>query len=604
MNKADFDRISGSVPRTPGIYMFLNQAGTPIYIGKAKNIKNRLASYFTTDHQRQFRTRMMVRNAREITWTVVESEADAFLLENTLIKKHLPRYNVMLKDGKSYSYICIKKERFPRVFFTRNIIHDGSDYFGPYTSKWRARILLDLIKDLFPLRNCNLNLSAKNIAAGKYKTCLEYQIGNCEGPCEGLESEEHYNQKIKQIKNILRGNFKPVKDHLMEQIHFFADRLNFEKAQELKEKMVAFEDYQAKSTVVNPRLKNLDVFSVEIDDEYAFLNYIRVVRGAIINSHTEEIKLKLDLTEADILETFIPSLRERFNSNAPEILVSHTPGWVSEGVKITRPQRGDKKKLIDLSIKNIKFSKLHLYEQRSKYLKKPRHEERILQTMQKDLNMERLPMHIECFDNSTTQGANTVASCVVFKNTKPAKSEYRHYNIRSIEGQDDFASMKEVVRRRYTRILEENQPLPDLIIIDGGKGQLNAAVESLRELSVLEDVTIIGIAERLEEIYFPGDSIPLYINKKSESLRIIQQARNEAHRFAVNFHRKKRSQRIHRTELTDIPGVGPVTSRKLLKSFKSVKNIRQAEKDELATIIGPALAVRVYKYFQKEEEEE
>lgn len=604
MNKADFDRISGSIPRTPGIYMFLNQAGIPIYIGKAKNIKNRLASYFTTDHQRQFRTQMMVRNAREITWTVVESEADAFLLENTLIKKHLPRYNVMLRDGKSYSYICIKKERFPRVFFTRNIIHDGSDYFGPYTSKWRARILLDLIKELFPLRNCNLNLSANNIAAGKYKTCLEYQIGNCEGPCEGLESEEHYNQKIKQIKNILRGNFKPVKDHLMEQIHFFADRLNFEKAQELKEKMVAFEDYQAKSTVVNPRLKNLDVFSVEIDDEYAFLNYIRVVRGAIINSHTEEIKLKLDLNEADILETFIPSLRERFNSNAPEILVSHTPGWVSEGVKVTRPQRGDKKKLIDLSIKNIKFSKLHLYEQRSKYLKKPRHEERILQTMQKDLNMDRPPIHIECFDNSTTQGANTVAACVVFKNTKPAKSEYRHYNIRSIQGQDDYASMKEVVRRRYSRILEENQSLPDLIIIDGGKGQLNAAVESLRELSILEDVTIIGIAERLEEIYFPGDSIPLYINKKSESLRIIQQARNEAHRFAVNFHRKKRSQRIHRTELTDIPGVGPVSSRKLLKSFKSVKNIRQAEKDELATIIGPALAVRVYNYFQKEEEEE
>lgn len=600
MTKSDFEKISGSIPRTPGVYMFLNQAGTPIYIGKAKNIKNRLSSYFTTDQHRQFRTRMMVKNAQDITWTVVESEADAFLLENTLIKKHLPRYNVMLKDGKSYSYICIKKERFPRVFFTRNIVRDGSDYFGPYTSKWRARILLDLIEDLFPLRNCNLNLSQKNIEAGKYKTCLEFQIGNCEGPCEGLESEEHYNKKIKQIKNILRGNFKPVKDHLMEQIHYFADQLNFEKAQELKEKMVAFDDYQSKSTVVNPRLKNLDVFSVEIDEEFAFINYIRVVRGAIINSHTEDIKLKLDLTEADILETFIPSLRERFNSNAPEILVSHTPGWVSEGVKITKPQRGDKKKLIDLSIKNIKFTKLHLYEQRSKYRKKPRHEDRILKTMQQDLNMDRLPQHIECFDNSTTQGANTVASCIVFKKLRPAKSLYRHYNIKTVNGQDDYASMREVVYRRYKRLLDEDQPLPDLIIIDGGKGQLGAAVESLKKLSILDQTTIIGIAEKLEEIYFPGDSVPLYINKKSESLKVIQQARNEAHRFALNFHRKKRSKRIHRTELTDIPGVGPKTSEKLLKSFKSVKNIRNAEKDELATIIGPALAKRVYQHFQKQ----
>ena len=599
MKREDFEKISGSIPRTPGIYLFLNKSGTPIYIGKAKNLKNRLSSYFTTDEHRQFRTRMMINNAAEIKWTVVESESDAFLLENTLIKRHLPRYNVMLKDGKSYSYICIKNERFPRVFFTRQIERDGSEYFGPYTSKWRANILLDLIRELFPLRTCHLNLSQENIEAGKYKVCLEYHIGNCEGPCEGLESEEHYNDKIRQIKNILRGNFKPVKDHLMGQIQYFADQLNFEKAQELKEKMIAFEDYQAKSTVVNPRIENIDVFAVEIDGDYAFVNYIRVVRGAIINSHTEEIKLKVDLTEADILETTIPQFRDRFNSNAPEVVVSHNPGWITENVKVTRPQRGDKKSLIDLSIKNIKFFKLHFYEQQAKYRKKPGHSERILETLKSDLNMKKVPYHIECFDNSTIQGSNTVASCVVFRNGKPAKSDYRHFIIKSIEGQDDFGSMREVIFRRYSRVLEEGQDLPDLIIIDGGKGQLGAAMESLRKLDIDHEVTVIGIAKRLEEIYFPGDPIPLYINKKSESLKLIQQARNEAHRFAINFHRKKRSERVHQTELTQIPGVGEKTSQKLLQAFKSVKNIRNAGRDELATIVGPALATKVEKHFRK-----
>lgn len=599
MKREDFEKISGSIPRTPGIYLFLNKSGTPIYIGKAKNLKNRLSSYFTTDEHRQFRTRMMINNAAEIKWTVVESESDAFLLENTLIKRHLPRYNVMLKDGKSYSYICIKNERFPRVFFTRQIERDGSEYFGPYTSKWRANILLDLIRELFPLRTCHLNLSQENIEAGKYKVCLEYHIGNCEGPCEGLESEEHYNDKIRQIKNILRGNFKPVKDHLMGQIQYFADQLNFEKAQELKEKMIAFEDYQAKSTVVNPRIENIDVFAVEIDGDYAFVNYIRVVRGAIINSHTEEIKLKVDLTEADILETTIPQFRDRFNSNAPEVVVSHNPGWITENVKVTRPQRGDKKSLIDLSIKNIKFFKLHFYEQQARYRKKPTHSDRILETLKSDLNMKKVPYHIECFDNSTIQGSNTVASCVVFRNGKPAKSDYRHFIIKSIEGQDDFGSMREVIFRRYSRVLEEGQDLPDLIIIDGGKGQLGAAMESLRKLDIDHEVTVIGIAKRLEEIYFPGDPIPLYINKKSESLKLIQQARNEAHRFAINFHRKKRSERVHQTELTQIPGVGEKTSQKLLQAFKSVKNIRNAGRDELATIVGPALATKVEKHFRK-----
>lgn len=599
MKRKDFDTISGSIPRTPGIYQFLNKSGTPIYIGKAKDLKSRISSYFTTDQHRQFRTRMMVSHATEIKWTVVESETDAFLLENTLIKRHLPRYNVMLKDGKSYSYICIKNERFPRVHFTRNIVRDGSDYFGPYTSKWRANILLELIRDLFPLRTCHLNLSEENIEDNKYKICLEYHIGNCEGPCEGRETENHYNDKIAQIKNILKGNFKPVKKHLMAQIEHYAGQLKFEKAQELKEKMIAFEDYQAKSTVVNPRIKNIDVFAVEIDEEYAFVNYIRVVRGAIINSHTEEVKLKVDLTEADILETFIPKLRDRFNSNAPEVVVSHKPGWVSEEVKFTIPQRGDKKKLIELSIKNIKFFRLHFYEQRAKFRKKPSHQDRILETLKADLNMDDVPRHIECFDNSTMQGSNTVASCVVFRDGKPFKSDYRHFNIKTIAGQDDFGSMKEVVYRRYKRMLDEEQSLPNLIIIDGGKGQLSAAVESLRDLEIENELTIIGIAKRLEEIYFPGDSVPLYINKKSESLKLIQQARNEAHRFAITFHRKKRSKRVHQTELTTIPGIGEKTSQKLLRAFKSVKNIRHAEKDELATIVGPVLAGKIKKHFRR-----
>lgn len=598
MTRSDFNEFSSIIPRTPGVYTFMDKSGKPIYIGKAKNLKNRLSSYFIPTRNLMNKTRVMIKNARDLQWTVVESEADAFLLENTLIKKHMPRYNVTLKDDKSYSYICIKDERFPRVFFTRNIIRDGSVYFGPYTSKWRAKILLDLIREVFPLRTCHLNLSKENIESGKHKICLEYHIDNCEGPCEGLESEEHYNQKIAQIKNILKGQFKPVKDHLMQEINFYARRLEFEKAQQLKEKLVAFDDYQAKSTVVNPAIKNLDVFTVEIDEDFAFVNYIRVVNGAIINSHTEEISLKLDHTEEQVLENVIPSLREKFNSNAGEIVVSHLPDWVEEGVKISIPQRGDKKKLLDLSIKNIKFGKIQFFERRNKLKSKKNHEQRILETMRKDLKMDRLPRHLECFDNSNFQGSNSVASCVVFKNAKPAKSDYRHFNIKTVEGQNDFAFMEEIILRRYSRLLKEGQSLPDLIIIDGGKGQLNAAMKSLRELKIENEITVIGIAKRLEEIFFPGDPIPIYIDKKSESLKVIQKARNEAHRFAITFHRSQRSKRVHKTELTEITGVGEKTSKKLLQSFKSVKNIKNATLEEIATVVGPALAKKIHKHFK------
>ncbi|WP_236975259.1 excinuclease ABC subunit UvrC [Membranihabitans maritimus] len=598
MTRSDFDEISNIIPRTPGVYTFSDKSGTPIYIGKAKNLKNRLSSYFIPKYNLHNKTRVMIKNARDIQWTVVESEADAFLLESTLIKKHMPRYNVTLKDGKSYSYICIKNERFPRVFFTRNIIKDGSVYFGPYTSKWRAKILLDLIKEVFPLRTCNLNLSRENIEKGKHKICLEYHIDNCEGPCEGLETEEHYNKKISQIKNILKGQFKPVKDHLMQEIGYYAEKLEFEKAQTLKEKLVAFDDYQSKSTVVNPNIKNLDVFAVEVDEDFAFVNYIRVVNGAIINSHTEEITLKLNHSEPEILEKVIPTLREKFNSNASEIIVSHLPDWVENGVKISIPQRGDKKKLIDLSIKNIKFGKIQFFEKRNKIHQKKNHEQRILETMKNDLKMDKLPRHLECFDNSNFQGSNSVASCVVFKNAKPAKSEYRHYHIKTVEGQNDFAFMEEIIYRRYNRLLKEKEALPDLIIIDGGKGQLNAAMKSLKKLNIEHMITVIGIAKRLEEIFFPQDPIPIYIDKKSESLKVIQKARNEAHRFAITFHRSQRSKRVHKTELTEITGVGDKTSKKLLQSFKSVKNIKNATLDEIATVVGPALAQKIHKHFK------
>ncbi|GAA5221011.1 excinuclease ABC subunit UvrC [Membranihabitans marinus] len=580
--------------------MFVDKAGTPIYIGKAKNLKNRLSSYFIPEYNLRNKTRVMIKNAVKINWTVVQSEADALILESTWIKQHMPRYNVMLKDGKSYGYICIKNERFPRVYFTREIINDGSTYFGPYTSKWRAKILLKLIKDLFPLRTCNLNLSEENVDAKKYKVCLEYHIENCLGPCVGKESEKDYNEKINQIKHILKGQFKPVKDHLMAEIHELAAKMKFEKAQELKEKLIAFDDYQAKSTVVNPSIKNCDVFAVELDEDYAFVNFIKIINGAIINTHTEEVNLKIDMTESDILDLVIPALRERFNSNAPEILVNYLPEWVSEGITVTVPKIGDKKKLIDLSVKNIKFNKLQFFESRNKIAQAKNHSHRILNTMKNDLKMDVLPKHIECFDNSNFQGSNSVASCVVFRNAKPAKSEYRHFHIKTVEGQNDFAFMEEIVYRRYKRLLEENQSLPDLIITDGGKGQLSSAMKSLNKLGIADKITVIGIAKRLEEIFFPGDSIPIYIDKKSESLKVIQKARNEAHRFAITFHRDQRSKRVHKTELTEIKGVGDKTAQKLLTSFKSVKNIENASQDELSTIVGPALGKNIFKHFKRQ----
>lgn len=598
MTTTDFKAISDTIPRQPGVYRFIDEEDTILYVGKAKNLRNRVSSYFGQRKDRAHRTRVMVKNARRIEFTVVETEADALLLENTLIKKHQPRYNVMLRDDKSYSYICIKKERFPRVFITRRVVRDGSTYFGPYTSKGRLKIILELIKRLFPLRTCSYNLSAENIEAGKFKVCLEYHIKNCMGPCEALESEEAYNEKIDQVRNILKGNFGAVKQHFKGVMEQHAENLEFEKAQRIKEKLTAFEDYQAKSTVVSTTIRDVDVFSVASEEKEAFVNYIKVVNGAIIHTHTQELVTNLDDDdEAGLLQYAIPVIRERFNSIATEIILPQDIPLEDETLQVTVPKIGDKRRLLDLSEKNLKYYMLQRQKQKASAKRKQTSAERILRTMQSDLGMDALPLHIECFDNSNMQGSYPVSSCVVFKNAKPSKKDYRHYNIKTVVGPDDFASMREVVHRRYRRLLEEGESLPQLIIIDGGKGQLSAAVESLKTLGILEKVTIVGIAKRLEEIYFPGDSVPLYINKKSESLKIIQQARDEAHRFAITFHRNKRSQNFTGSELTKIPGIGEKTAQKLLAHFGSVKRVKKARASQLAEVAGLNVAKKVKTYF-------
>jgi excinuclease ABC subunit C len=599
MTTDDFKKISDTLPKQPGIYKFKDEEGGILYVGKAKDLKKRLSSYFGKRKGRAHRTRTMVKNADHITFTMVETEADALLLENTLIKKYQPRYNVMLKDGKSYSYICIKKERFPRVFITRRVIKDGSTYFGPYTSKSRLKIILELIKSLFPLRTCNFNLSEENIQAGKFKVCLEYHIKNCLGPCEGLEDEDSYNEKIEQVKNILKGHFSAVVSHFKEQMKRYAENLEFEKAHQLKEKLTAFEDYQSKSTVVSTTIRDVDVFSIASDDKEAYVNYLKVVNGAIIHTHTQELVKNLDDEEEDILTYAIDQLRERFNSIATEIILPYEVPLTDKELSITVPKIGDKKKLLELSQKNVKYYLLQKKKQEATRERRQTPAERILRTMQKDLQMDELPIHIECFDNSNIQGSNPVSSCVVFKNAKPSKKDYRHYNIKTVEGPNDFASMEEVVYRRYKRLLKEDQSLPQLIIIDGGKGQLSAAVKSLDKLGIRDKVTIIGIAKRLEEIFFPNDPLPLYIDKKSESLKVIQQARNEAHRFAINFHRDQRSRSFLGTELTQIPGIGEKTAQKLLAHFGSVKKIKAASVTDLAEVVSVSAAKKVKEHFHK-----
>ena len=585
-----------TLPNQPGVYQYYDKEGTIIYVRKAKNLKKRVSSYFTKTHENG-KTRVLVKKIANIKHIVVETETDALLLENNLIKKHKPRYNVLLKDDKSYPWICIKKERFPRVFSTRRVFKDGSDYFGPYTSGKTVYILLDLIKGLYSLRNCNFNLSEEKVEAGKYKVCLEYHLGNCKGACEALETEAEYNDNIKAIKDILKGNFKDSLSQFKIQMKQFAENMQFEEAQKIKEKVQVLENYQAKSTIVNPKISNVDVFSIMSDESYGYVNFLQLSYGSIIRSHTLEIKKKLDETDLQLLQLAITEIRQRFNSNSKEIYVPFKVD-LGEDLKVTVPKLGDKKHILDLSLRNAKYFRMERFKQ-MKIVDPDRHANRIMAQMKVDLRLSEEPRHIECFDNSNIQGTHPVAACVVFKNGKPSKKEYRHFNIKTVEGPDDFASMEEVVYRRYKRLLEEDQPLPQLIIIDGGKGQLSSALKSLDALNLRGKIAIIGIAKRLEELFYPDDPIPLYLDKKSETLKITQQLRNEAHRFGIEHHRNKRSKTALNTELETISGVGEKTVIELLRHFKSAKRVANAKLDELEAVVGVSRAEKVYNYYHK-----
>ncbi len=598
MTREDYDRIADTIPGTPGVYQFIDAQDRVIYVGKAKSLRHRVASYFNDSRHQQNKTRVMVRNAARLEITLVESEADAYLLESNLIKKFTPRYNVDLKDGKSYTYLCIRKEPFPRVEFTRQLHKDGTQYFGPYTSKWRTGILLDLIRDLFPLRTCNYDLSAKNIADGKFKVCLEYHIGNCHGPCTGQEKASDYQQRIDQIRNILKGQFKPVKTHLNREMQRAAQSLNYELAQQWKEKMIAFEDYQSKSMVSNAQVGTADVFAIDIDQDEALVYYMKIVNGAVINTYALEMKLKVDEEPAELLAKAIPHIRQKLGSEARDLILPMTVELADPALRIAVPVRGDKRRLLELCEKNMAQHKLQRRQREINRAGRTSSAERILTTLARDLQMDQIPMHIECFDNSNLQGTNPVASCVVFRNGKSANRDYRHYNIKTVTGPDDFASMEEVVYRRYRRMLDEGAALPQLIVIDGGKGQLSSAVKSLEALGLVDQVTIVGIAKRLEEIFFPDDQVPLYINKKSESLKLLQQLRNEAHRFAISFHRDKRSQKFTSSELLDIKGIGAKTAEKLLVAFKSVKRIMEADEAAIAAIVGKVNARTLKSHFE------
>jgi excinuclease ABC subunit C len=579
------------LPASPGVYQYYNSEGVVIYVGKAKNLKKRVSSYFTKRHD-NLKTSILVRNIADIKHIIVDTEEDALLLENNLIKKYQPRYNVLLKDDKSYPWICVKKEPFPRVFSTRNIVRDGSDYFGPYTSVHMVRTILEVIKRLYKLRNCNFNLSRENIKKGKLKVCLEYHIGNCMGPCENLQSEEDYQSSIQQIKNILKGNLSTVTYHLKDLMKKHAAEYNFEKAEEIKVKLEILENYRSKSTVVSSSIANLDVFAYDEDENYGYVNFLKVVNGAIVQAHTIEMKKKLQETKEELLTLGMIEIRQKIFSNSKEIIIPYNINIELKNVKLTVPQRGDKYKLLELSKRNVKYYKLEKLKQQASRTKKS-NSERIMETMKNDLRLKELPAHIECFDNSNIQGHYPVASCVVFRNGQPYKKDYRHFNIKTVVGPDDFASMEEVLARRYKRLLEEEKPLPQLIVIDGGKGQLGAAVKSLEKLGLRGKISIIGIAKKLEEIYFPGDSIPIYLDKNSESLKVIKHLRDEAHRFGITFHRNKRSKDFIKSELDTIAGIGPKTRETLLKKFKSVKRIKEIPFIELSSEIGESKAKKI-----------
>jgi len=583
----DPSSILPNLPDKPGVYIFTDASGKIIYVGKARSLKKRVASYFAK--KLPGKTSVMVSRAAMLKHVVTDTESDALLLENNLIKEHQPRYNILLKDDKTYPWICIKNERFPRIFSTRNTVRDGSLYFGPYTSGIMVKTILDMIRILFKPRTCALNLTEKNIGSGKFRVCLEYHIGNCKGPCAGLQTEEDYNENIRQAKQILKGNIAVVMEHLRSLMASYSKELNFEEAQAVKEKIEILSKFRSRSTVVSNTIKNVDVFALNGDEESSFVSYLKVVEGAVIQVFTMEIKRRLDEDKESLLGSAITEIRQRVSSDSPEIIVPFMPDIQYNTVKYTVPVRGDKLRLLEMAERNAVYSRLEQKKKREQQKTGDRTQKN-LEKVKSDLHLPALPVHIECFDNSNTSGDNPVAACVVFKNGKPAKNDYRHFNVKTVTGPDDFSSMEEIVFRRYKRMLDENQSLPQLVVIDGGKGQLSSAMKSIGKLGIEEKVTVIGIAKKLEEIYFPGDSVPLYLDKNSYTLKLVQQIRNEAHRFGIGFHRRKRSAGMLQSELDNIKGIGPKTKELLLKNFVSMDDIKKAGFEELEKIAGKAKA--------------
>lgn len=594
------ESIVRNLPHKPGVYQYFDDKGKIIYVGKAKDLRKRVSSYFAKINSISGKVQMLVRKIADIKSIVVETEQDALLLENNLIKKYMPHYNVALKDDKTFPWICIKNEPFPRVFHTRFVTRDGSQYFGPYANVRLMHTLMDLTRQLFPLRNCGLNLTEKNIKAGKFRVCLEFHLGNCKGPCVGLQSPADYDRSIIGIREIVKGNITMVAKQLKELMMEYAATMEFEKAHLIKEKLELLDKYQSKSTIVNPSINDVDVFSIIAEGLHAYVNYMKVMNGAIIQVHTIELIKKLDETKEELLTLALTEIRQRFESQSPEIILPFMPEYSIPGVTFTIPKIGDKKKLLELSERNVKYYQMEREKQKEQV--DPEHKvRRLMDTMMKDLRMTEVPVHIECFDNSNIQGSSPVAAMVCFKNGKPDKSEYRHFNIKTVEGPDDFASMEEIIYRRYKRLLEEEKPMPQLIVVDGGKGQLSSALHSLEKLGLRGKITIIGIAKKLEEIYYPNDQHPMYLDKKSETLRIIQQMRDEAHRFGITHHRRRREKATLSPQLMQISGVGYSLNQKLLWKFKSVKNIKLASLEAIQEVIGKAKGKVVYDHFHSEQ---
>jgi len=584
------------LPQKPGVYQFMDSTGTLLYVGKAKNLRKRVASYFTGNQSGK--TTVMLKKASSVRHIVVDNESDALLLENNIIKKHQPRYNILMKDDKTYPWICIKKEPFPRIFSTRNTVKDGSVYYGPYTSGLMVKTLINLIRQIFKPRTCTLNLSDASIASGKFRVCLEYHIGNCKGPCEGFQDEEEYNANIQQVRDILKGNISSVIEHLKDRMKAYSTELKFEEAQVIKDKIDLLAKFRSRSAVVSSKIRNTDVFALTQDNDNTYINYLKVINGAVVQIFTLDMKSRVDEEKESLLGFAITEIRQRLSSDSPEIIVPFRPDILIERIKYTVPVKGEKLRLLELAERNAVYYKLE-QKKKQELVPKKDHTGRNLEKLKSDLHMAELPVHIECFDNSNITGENPVAACVVFKNSRPSKKDYRHFNIKTVTGPDDFSSMEEIVFRRYRRLIDEKQSLPQLVIIDGGKGQLSSAVKSLQKLEIQDRLTIIGIAKKLEEIYFPGDSVPLYLDKNSVSLKIIQQLRNEAHRFGINFHRDKRSAEMTKSELDQIKGIGAKTKDLLLKKIGSFDKIRKTTLADLEKLIGRKKASVLYKNLNK-----